>query len=88
MEHTTIEQTAERRRSVGRICAQRRVSLGPQAGGRHLRGKLAEQQHNDDRGEKQQRAFTIRRDDSAFTAQMRRHRTLFCNIGRWNDHNE
>ncbi|MHB1424304.1 MAG: sigma-70 family RNA polymerase sigma factor [Gemmataceae bacterium] len=52
------------------------------AGLRHLRGKLAAQQHNDDSDEQLLHAFTTRRDDNAFAVLVRRHGPMVLHVCR------
>jgi RNA polymerase sigma factor (sigma-70 family) len=50
------------------------------AGLRHLRGKLAAQEHREDGDEQLLHAFTSRRDDSAFAALVRRHGPMVLHV--------
>ncbi|HTU90403.1 MAG TPA: sigma-70 family RNA polymerase sigma factor, partial [Gemmataceae bacterium] len=52
------------------------------AGLRHLRTKLAAQQHHDDSDEQLLHAFTSRRDDSAFAVLVRRHGPMVLHVCR------
>src|SRR5215472_6898794 len=52
------------------------------AGLRHLRGKLAAQEHREDSDEQLLHAFTSRRDDSAFAALVRRHGPMVLHVCR------